>query len=210
MMQQSVAVSIDLLSPTSIAAAYNIFDLPVKPSIADVLKKSSHSISSSVHSSPNMPAKKENLWLFPLMNRYTWNVLQCANKLFIGHTPTNCHGNIPHLDNSYHKKREPSRQSRGHSKVRQEYRPKVDEMSSLPDLNIFVQDSVMVPSSMDSVLVEGTSFIPRTDPIDKWDLNDQWVSIDGSISRSISSSVQVTFDFPTTTAVISPLHDLIV
>ena len=50
-------------------------------------------------------------------------------------------------------------------------------MSSLPSLNIFVQDSVVVHSSMDSMLIDGASSILRTDPIDQWDLNDQWVSI---------------------------------
>ncbi|KAK0589051.1 hypothetical protein LWI29_008991 [Acer saccharum] len=65
---QSIAALIDSLPPASIAAASNVSDLPVKPSFIDVLKKSSRSISSSMHFSPNMPTEKENLWLFALMN----------------------------------------------------------------------------------------------------------------------------------------------
>ncbi|KAK2642321.1 hypothetical protein Ddye_024084 [Dipteronia dyeriana] len=53
------------------------------------------------------------------------------------------------------------------------------------------------------------SSIPKMDPIDQWDLNDLQVSIDGSISRSVSSTVQVTSDFPTAIVVTFPLYDLI-
>ena len=62
-------------------------------------------------------------------------------------------------------------------------------MSSLPDLNISVQDSLVVHSSVDFVPVEGMSSSPRTDLIDQQDLNDQQVSIDDSIYRSVCSSV---------------------
>ncbi|KAK0577813.1 hypothetical protein LWI29_000516 [Acer saccharum] len=64
--------------------------------------------------------------------------------------------------------------------------------------------------------VKGTSSIPRPEPIDQRDLNDQWVSIDSDISRSISysvpisSTVQVIYAFPISTAITSPLQDLIV
>ena len=91
----------------------------------------------------------------------------------IRHTSTNCHQNIPHPNNSNHKKWEPLRQSRDRSKVRQEYRPNVDETSSLTDLNIFVLDSVVFHYSMDYVSVEGMNSIHRMDSIDHQDLNDQ-------------------------------------
>ncbi|KAI9170403.1 hypothetical protein LWI28_027385 [Acer negundo] len=60
---------------------------------------------------------------------------------------------------------------------------------------------------MDYMPVEWTSSILRTDPIDQRDLKDHQVLIDGTISRSVSSLVQVTLDFPTATAVTSPLQD---
>ncbi|KAK1567662.1 hypothetical protein Q3G72_014983 [Acer saccharum] len=57
----SIATPIDSLSSASIVADSNVFDLPVKPSFVDVLKKLSHSISSSMHSFLNMPTEKRRI-----------------------------------------------------------------------------------------------------------------------------------------------------